>query len=345
MLGGIFVGNGKFEVREVPKPKIDEEKNILLKNKVASICGTDLKILSVPQQHHGRFGNILGHEYCAQVEEVGSNAKYIKPGDRVVIDINYPCGHCYYCHHNLPEHCENMSSIGVMQDGGFAEYSVVPEKSLIKMPDNISFEQGAFVEVIATMINGFQKLNFSIGQSVVIFGAGPIGCLFNLLLQKSGASKIYVVEIRDFRTNFAKKIRADYSYNASKVPVDEIVSDILSKEPYGVDFAIDAGYGMSLPDCIKVVRKGGTILLFGVNSQAKQTITQYNITYRGLSIFGNWIYNYTNSFSTAFKLLQEGIVDINTLITRRLDLKDMNEGIESLKKGEEIKVMVNCEVK
>jgi len=343
MLAGVFLGNGGFEVKEMPKPQIDEHNNVLLKNKVASICGTDLKILSVPQQHHGRFNNILGHEYCGQVIEVGKNVIHIKPGDRVVIDANYNCGYCYYCLHNLPEYCQNQTSIGIEQDGGFAEYSVVPEKSLLKMPDDISFEEGAFVEVIATMINGFWKLNFSIGQSAVVFGAGPIGCLFIQMLKKSGASRIYSVEIREFRSEYSKKVGADFAYNASVMPIEEIKKDILSREKYGVDVAIDVGYGVSLPDCIDLARKGGKVLLFGVNSQATQTIKQYDITTKGLQVLGNWIYNYVNPFSIAYKLLQDKIVDTDLLITRRLDLKDMNEGIESLKKGEEIKVMVNCE--
>ena len=229
-----------------------------------------------------------------------------------------------------------------MQDGAFAEYSIVPEKSLIKMPDDISFEQGAFVEVLACMINGFWKLNFSIGQSAVIFGAGPIGCLFINMLRKSGASKIYSIEVREFRSGFAKKVGADFTYNASITPIDKVIDDILQKEPYGVDVAIDAAYGISIPECIRLARKGGRLLLFGVNSVATQTIKQYDITTRGLQIFGNWIYNYVNPFSAAFRLIQEGIVDTNPFITKRLDLKDMNQGIESLKKGEDIKVMVNC---
>ncbi|MHB1347544.1 MAG: alcohol dehydrogenase catalytic domain-containing protein [Candidatus Humimicrobiaceae bacterium] len=342
MIAGVFLGNGKFEVQEVPKPKIDEKNNVLLKNKVASVCGTDLKILSVPQQHPARDGNILGHEYCGQVEEVGPNVSHVKVGDRVVLDVNFPCGYCYYCLHNLPEYCLNMNSIGIKQDGGFAQYSVVPEKSLIKMPDSLNYEQGAFIEVIATMINGFWKLNFSIGQSAVIFGAGPIGCLMIEMLRKSGASKIYSIELKEYRANFVKKIGADYAYNASVENIDDIVADILSKEPYGVDVTIDVGYGVSFPETIKLARKGGKVLLFGVNSQATQVVKQYEITTHGLQIFGNWIYNYVNPFSAAFKLLESGIVNVEDFITRRLDLKDMNEGIESLKKGEDIKVMVNC---
>lgn len=346
MIAGVFLGNGIFEVKEMPKPVITEHNNVLLKNKYASICGTELKALSVPPAYHARLGNILGHEYCGQILEVGSNVKNFKVGDRVVVEVNYGCGYCHYCLHDLPQFCENMTTIGMLQDGGFAEYSAVPEKALIKMPDSVSFEKGALVEVLACVITGFKKLNFKVSQSAVVFGAGPVGCLFIQMLRKSGASKIYSIEISEYRSNFAKSIGADYIYNASKVSTDDIIVDILKKEPYGVNIAIEAGYGISFPECIRLATKGGKILLFGVNSKAIQVVKQYDITTHGLQVIGSWGYDCPNyPFHTAFKIISENLINLDKLITKRLDLRDMKQGIESLKKSKEIKVLINCDVK
>lgn len=149
------------------------------------------------------------------------------------------------------------------------------------------------------------------------------------MLRGSGASKIYSIEIREFRLKYAKKIGASFYYNASVTPTDEIIVDILSKETYGVDVAINVGYGVSFPEFINFTRKGGKVLLFGVNSQATQTIKQYDITTRGLLVSSDWIFNYVSPFSAAFKLFQEKIVNTDLFITRRLDLKDRMKALKT----------------
>ena len=345
MIAGVFQGEGKFEVVEKPIPKLDSHNNVLLKNKVASICGSDLKILKVPQEHYAKLGVTLGHEYVGEVDSIGENVKYTKTGDRVLMNPNYYCGACYYCENNLPEFCEEIGKvnpIGVFQDGGFAEYSVVPEKSLYKLPETLDFVKGSFAESLACAVNGYWKLDFKLGQSVVIFGSGPIGCYFIQLLKKSGAERIFVIELSEFRKSFAKKIGADYSFNAAKKDIDSIISEIYKIEPYGVDAVIDAGYATSFADAIKLTKKGGKILLFGVNEVSTQVVKQHDITTHGLTIIGNWTTSFIAPFKSSLQLINDGSIDVESMITDKIGLQDIKKGIKLLNEGRAIKVIIDC---
>lgn len=335
MLAAKFKGEGKLELEEVPQPVIKNDDDVLISVKAASICGTDVHILEVPPGHPANPDTILGHEYTGEVVEVGKNVKNLKIGDRVVVDPNIICGYCDYCKSGAPNYCLNMTSLGIYIDGGFAEYNVAPEKSLYKISSSVPGEIAALAEPLSCILNGVNKIKFNLGESILILGAGPIGLYYTLFYSSSGAGKIIVAEVNPYRKEFAKKCGADLVVDPTKQDLLEVVKE---ETKIGVDIVIDA-VGNQLGNAIKFVKKGGTILLFGMNENALPQVKQYDITKNEITVVGTYIARWT--FPQAVKILESGsLKNLENLITHRIPLKDIKNGIEIMKKGEAVKIIV-----
>lgn len=149
MKAAVFKGGGRLEIENVPVPSIKETDDVLFKIEASGICGTELHITSIPQKHEAGVGTILGHEYIGEVVEVGKGVSDLKPGDRVVPNSMTPCGACEYCNTGFPNICKNIIRLGVYDHGGFAEYSLLPERALYKISKNLSPELGILIEPIA----------------------------------------------------------------------------------------------------------------------------------------------------------------------------------------------------
>jgi threonine dehydrogenase-like Zn-dependent dehydrogenase len=335
VLAAKFKGEGKFELEEVSEPFIKNDSEVLLEVKAASICGTDVHILEVPPGHPANPDTILGHEYTGEVKEVGKNVKSLKVGDRVVIDPNITCGYCEYCKRGMVNSCINMTTLGIFIDGGFARYNVAPEKALYKISSSVPAEIAALAEPLSCVLNGVNKIRFNLGENLLILGAGPIGLYYTLFYRASGAGKIIVAELNPYRREFAKKCGASLVVDPAKENLFEIVMD---ETKIGVDIVIDA-VGNQLGSALKFVKKGGTILLFGMNESALPSVKQYDITRNEINIVGTYIAKWT--FPQAVKILESGsLKNLENLITHKISLKEIKKGIEIMKKGEGIKIIV-----
>jgi (R,R)-butanediol dehydrogenase/meso-butanediol dehydrogenase/diacetyl reductase len=149
MKAAVFEGLGKLVLKEVPIPQIKKSDEVLIKVEAASICGTDVHILDVPPGYPAKPGIILGHEYIGEIIEIGSEVKDFQVGDRIVLDPNLTCGHCYYCNLGKPNMCLNTEVLGITINGGFAEYSVVPVKAIFKIRKDIPTDIAIFAEPLA----------------------------------------------------------------------------------------------------------------------------------------------------------------------------------------------------
>ncbi len=334
MNAAIFLGEGNLDLMRVPKPGIVDSCEVLLKVEAASICGTDVHILSVPPGHPANKNVILGHEYTGKVVEVGSSIKHLKVGDRVVVDPNLKCGICQYCRIGLDNMCENMTTLGIFINGGFAEYNVAPAKALHKIPSQLPSEIAVFAEPLSCVLNGIRKIKPQVGENVIILGAGPIGLLYTAIMKSSGVGKIIVVEINEFRANFAKQMGANLVVNPKEKDLEEIIK---SETEIGADIVIDA-VGSLVVEAINFVRRGGRILLFGMNSKAYCNFHQYDVTRKEITIFGTYISNFT--FPDSIKLLVSGVLPLEKLITHRFPLTEVLKGIEVMRKGEGIEVII-----
>lgn len=335
MRAAVFEGEGKLVITEVDVPSIGKPDDVIIEVEVCSICGTDVHIMAVPPGYIAAPNTILGHELSGRVVEIGSGVRTIKVGDRVVVNPNDYCGVCKYCMKNLPNQCENIIPMGIGADGGFAEYVKTSERVVHKIADDLPAEIAAFAEPLACVVNGTQKIRIQPGESVLVIGAGPIGLLFVQMLKAAGASPIIVSEPTKLRQEYAKQCGADYVVNPMEENLEEFVKKITD---IGVDAAVDV-VGSQIWPAVQAIRKGGKVLVFGVNTKAEPKIVQSQVTFKEAQILGNWLANAT--FPTAVKILESGVLNLKPLITHTLPLDKIHEGIELLKKGQGIEIIID----
>lgn len=334
MKAAVFEGTGSFVLKQVPVPQIQRADQIRIEVEAVSICGTDVHITANPPGYAATPGTILGHEFCGRIVEKGADVHHLDVGDRVVVNPNNYCGTCVYCRKNLPNECEHIEALGIDYDGAFARYCVVNSKVAYKIGEEVPAEAAACVEPLACAVNGMHKVNVQPGDSAVIVGSGPIGLMLAMLLKASGASKLFILETAPYRIQFAK----DLCLGTVIDPVHEdAVSIIQQQTGIGADFVFDVT-GSQAVGCIDMARKGGKVVLFGVNKKARAQLAQCEITTKELTVYGTWLANAT--FPEAVRLLEDGVIDVQKLITHRISLDEIHSGLEKLAAGQAVKIIV-----
>ncbi|MBI4832356.1 MAG: alcohol dehydrogenase catalytic domain-containing protein [Candidatus Lindowbacteria bacterium] len=334
MLAAVFEGNGVLQLRKRPIPTVQRDRDVLLKVGVASVCGTDVHILSVPPGHPATSGAILGHEYVGEVIDAGNAVTHLKKGDRVVVNPNLACGLRPYCRKALPNMCEKMTTLGIFVDGGFAEYNLAPSDALFSISKDTPLEEAIFAEPLSCVMNGIQKLKPLPGESALVLGAGPIGLYFVCIFNLAGLKEILVSEPNPGRARMARKLGATTMRQGSE-RLEELVR---ARTSVGADIVVDA-VGSLMKEAIATVRKGGRVLLFGMNSRAIAEIRQNDVTRNEIQIIGSFIANAT--FPATVALLESGRLNLKRLVTHRFKLSEVREAIAAMRSGEAIKVLVD----
>ncbi|MCX7038255.1 MAG: alcohol dehydrogenase catalytic domain-containing protein [Spirochaetes bacterium] len=338
MRAAVFEGNGVLNIKEVDTPRIQKPDDVIVEIEMCSICGTDVHIMSVPPGYIAKPGTILGHELVGKVAATGDGVKNLKVGDRVVTNPNDYCGVCAYCQRNLPNLCENIIPMGIGADGGFAEYVRVSEKVAHKIADDLPSEIAAFAEPLACVVHASGRIPVNPSDSILVFGAGPIGLLFVQIMKARGARPIIVSEPVALRREYAVTCGADHVVDPTKEDLTEFV---MKEMRIGVDYAVDV-VGSQVWEGVRAVRKGGTVLLFGFNAKAKPSVEQHQITSREVSVLGTWLAN--DSFPKAVKILESGALNLRPLITHTLPLDKTREAIEILRRGEGIEILIDLKL-
>jgi threonine dehydrogenase-like Zn-dependent dehydrogenase len=324
-----------YEIGQRAVPQVIKPDDVLVSVEACSICGTDVHLLGNPPGFIGTKGIVLGHECVGKVEEVGSGVGGLKPGDRVVLEPNISCGYCHYCRSGVPNMCENDVILGVTIDGVFADYFVAPERGLVKIPDDMPADLAVFAEPVNCVMGAVNKVRLLPGETVLVLGAGPIGLYFTMLFKSNGAGKVIVSEPSKFRAEYALKCGADVVVNPLEVNLKEAI--LAETGGLGADVTVDA-VGVLSPDAIACTKRAGRIVLFGQNGAATQTICQNDITRNGLTVYGNYIGSFT--LTATVKLLAAGLIDVEKIITHRLPLTDFATGLEAMRKGEALEVIM-----
>lgn len=331
----VFKETGKWVKENRSVPQITSDDGILVKVLAASICGTDLHILSVPPGYEATPDIILGHEFVGEVIEVGSKVKTFAVGDRLICDNNLQCGVCTPCREGNYNVCENVEAMGVQIDGVFCQYAVIPESSAVKISKDVPLERAIFAEPLNCVMGAVKKLKVMPGDSVLILGGGPIGMYFAGILKASGAGKVIVSEVSEFRAEYALKSGADRVINPAKENLHEEI--MKETENLGTDIVIDA-VGVLVNDAIKCVKPAGQVLLFGLNASSSQTICQTEITRKGITIMGSFIG--CNTLRATAKLIESGLVNFDHLVTHRLPLDEFETGLEAMRSGKAFEVIL-----
>lgn len=257
-----FYGIRDTRVEDVDVPKILEKDDVIIKVKVAGICGSDISKYSKTGPH--MVGEILGHEFSGEVAQVGKEVRSFKIGDRVAVCPAMPCFECDECKKGLYSRCNNVAIIGNKELGGcFAEYTKVKERNLIKIPDEISYETAAALEPVCIAGHGLFRSEAKVGDTVVVLGTGTIG-LFSIQWAKIfGSTKIIAVDVFDEKLDLAKELGADICINAKEKNIVEEIKRLTDGD--GADIVIEsAGTPMTCGQVLLLAKKGGTVLYAGV---------------------------------------------------------------------------------
>ena len=336
MKAAVFEGNGVLNIQDVPVPEMTQPTAVLVRVEAASICGSDLHILSVPPGPRGDPGTIMGHEFVARVEQTGDAVRMFKPGDRVVIEPNIRCGVCPECRSGRENLCRNAQNIGQWRNGGFAEYCVVPEKQLHAVPEDLPAKLAALAEPLACVMNGMMHLNPMPHEKVVLFGAGAIGLIFLRVLKMFGVQNIAVCEMMESRRADAVRCGADLVFDPNK---PGWMDGLQVQWGSLADAAIDAvGAGPVLEQAIDVMKCGGRILVFGQNMTQKSTIRPADINAKELTITATL--STLHSFPPAIELLSNPELGLENIVTHELPLSEIKTGIDLMRAKEAVKVVI-----
>jgi 2-desacetyl-2-hydroxyethyl bacteriochlorophyllide A dehydrogenase len=329
----VFDGQGRSGLRDVPRPEVRRDDDVVLRVDACGICGTDVRVLAVPPQHHANPGTILGHEIAATIVEAGDALGDFSPGDRVVFDPDIPCLRCAYCARGLTGSCLNLQETGASKDGGFAEYILVPARTLFHVPAEMSLEEAALIEPLACAMTAADRAHIQPGDAVVVLGGGPIGLLFLQIYRAAGARQVLVVEPVAARAESARELGAA----AVLDPHADVAARVRELTGIGADVVVDAmGSGMAAG--LPLLRRGGTLLLFGINEQVRAEIPQARLTMNNLRIVGSAAGS--GHFPAALNFMSSGAVQHNLLVTHQFPLDQFDAALETLRSGQALKVLI-----
>jgi threonine dehydrogenase-like Zn-dependent dehydrogenase len=332
MLAAVFAGEGRLVMEDRPRPALRAPDDVLVEVEACGICGTDLQILNVPPGHPATPGTVLGHELVGRVSAVGDGVRDLAAGQRVIIDPDPKCGVCEPCRAGRPASCLNVVALGIFRDGALASHVVGPAGAAFPIADHVPAAVAALVEPLACVVNGTRKAAARPGESVLVFGAGAIGCLFLAVFRATGCGPILVVEPTPERAAVARAMGADAVITPAEL--DETLRERLRG---GADIVVDA-VGSQLGSAIGSAAMAGRVVVFGMNSTAAPAIRQVEITEKSLSIFGTYITNFT--FPEAIRLVESGRLLVEPMLSAVLPLARAPEGFDLLRSGGATKVVI-----
>lgn len=263
MKAAVFEKPGTIVVKEVPIPAIGDDE-VLIKVKNTGICGTDWSIYT-GKYSADKLPLIAGHEFSGTIARVGKNAKGLEEGYRVTADINMSCGTCFYCRRGQKLMCKEFTQLGIHTDGSYAEYVKAPWEQVHRLPDTLSFLQGAFIEPVSCVVHSAKAMNVEIGSSVAVIGA-TLGILHGAIAHYHGAAPVIVIGRSPKRLKIAKQLGADVVL--SSLETSDVVAEVRAlTEGRGADYVVEAvGTAETYEMAFDMVRPGGTVAAFGITA-------------------------------------------------------------------------------
>lgn len=339
------------EIEDMPVGKTD----VRIEIDACGICGSDLHEYRhgpnfTPDDPHPETGKAVpiptGHEFSGRVSEVGADVERIEEGDAVTVEPNIPCHECRYCENGKAHLCPNTTAIGWNTGaGGFAENAVVPEQQVHILPESIPIEQGALVEPLAVGLHAVRQSGMQSGDTVAMFGCGPIGLTVIRAAKAAGAKRIFASEPNDTRRETALDLGASDVIDPLET---DAVEYIKSETPDGVDFAFEfAGLDATVNAAINSTVRDGTVTVGGLSNS--ETSVQLNEvvntekTVTGTNCYGFPPQSFRTEFDAIIQSLANGEIDTEPFVTGRIELEEITEsGFDALLDPEtdHVKVLV-----
>ena len=339
-----YSGSEEYRIEEVDIPHVGDG-DVLIKIKACGICGSDVRYFYSQGESRYKQPVILGHEITAEIAQIGSKVKEYKVGDRVTLAPIYGCGQCEFCITGQENLCDEVVIFGINIDAGFAQHMLIEEKGLkrgvlIKLNDAVSDEAGTILESLSCVLHGQRKLDIQPGDSVVIFGAGPIGLLHLAVSKKIGAGKVVVVDIVKDRLEEAMDMGAYHTINSTNDKwIAKLYKCIGEK---GADRVVSAAPSLiAVENSIKVAKKGGKVLIFGGIPKGNVLSLDPNfIHYNEVELLGS-VDATIDDFKRAVTLA--AYLDLDRFISHTYPLENIEKGMEKLKNKKGIKIIIKID--
>ncbi|WP_409497030.1 zinc-dependent alcohol dehydrogenase family protein [Amycolatopsis sp. cmx-11-12] len=318
---------GEIRVGEVPDPK-PGDRQVVVKVGACGICGTDLHIAD------GHFPPtpypiVPGHEFAGEIVELGADVPGgWQIGDRVAVDPSLFCGYCKPCRSGRGNLCENWNATGDTVNGAFAEYVAVPSANCYRMPDTMTWEQGALVEPVSCAVHGVRRIGVEAGERFLVVGAGTMGLIMQQLLQRAGAH-VTMVDRNTSRLGRAKDLGAV-----------AVASDVKELDDEKFDAAADCtGAAPAIEAAFDSLQRGGRLLVFGVApAEARVALSPFRIYNDEITVVGSMAV--MNSYGAALDLVADGAIDTGALLTDTLPLEQYPDALALMRSGAGLKVQV-----
>jgi L-iditol 2-dehydrogenase len=330
MLAAVYRGQNDVRVESVPVPEI-EDRELLVRIHTCGICGTDLKKISTGSHSAPR---IFGHEMSGTVVRAGHGVTGFAPGDRVMVFHHIPCGECYYCRFKVFAQCPVYKRVGATagfepSGGGFAEYIRVMDwivrRGVVKIPENVSFEQASFIEPVNTCLKAVEALRLQPGETVLIMGQGPIGIILGALAARTGA-RVISSDLYPQRLKIAESFGLTEPLDASRT---DVVQEVRKRtEGRGADAVIVAvgGNGLVRP-AMDACRPGGRVMLFAQTVRSEVAVDPAAICVDEKTLMGSHSASVDLQDETV-RIVFSGELPLERLISHRFRLKDAAQALE-----------------
>ena len=322
--------------RPVPHPGAGE---VLIKIHKTAICGTDVHIYNwYPwSQKNIVPPMIIGHEYVGEIAQLGQGVTAYHVGQKVSGEGHIVCGHCRNCRAGNGQWCRLAKGVGVNRDGAFAEYLCIPATNVIPISDDIPEDIVSFFDAFGNATHTALMFD-TVGEDVLITGAGPIGMMAAAIVRHCGARKIFITDVNEYRLDLAKRMGATHPVNVAKEKLEDVMAQAGIVEGFDVGLEM-SGNGAALNQLIKSMRNGGKVALLGIAGPG--TVIDWNdVIFKGLTLQG--IYG-RKMFETWYKMgamIQAGL-DLTPMVTHRFNYRDFEKGFAAMNSGESGKVVLD----
>jgi L-iditol 2-dehydrogenase len=332
----------KLEITECPLPSVGPEE-VLIRVKACGICGSDV---------HGYDGHtgrripplIMGHEASGVIEEIGSEVKHFRRGERVTFDSTVYCGRCSYCRRGEVNLCDNRNVLGVScaeyrRHGAFAEFLSVPQHIVYRLPESLSCEQAALIESVSIAFHAVNRTPMELGDSVVVVGTGMIGQLVVQAARLAGCGRLIAVDLEDAKLEMASRFGADAVINASVPDLAARILDLTGGSGTDVAFEV-VGAASPFQTAVASLRKGGTLTLVG-NLSPKIEMPLQQIVTRELTLYGSCASR--GDYPQCIDMMARGKIDVRPFISACAPLEEGPSWFERLYNREPglMKVILN----
>ena len=323
---------------DVPEPTIGPN-DVMIRMKKTAICGTDMHIWHWDEwaQRTIKVPMAVGHEYCGEIVDMGSEVRGLSVGDRVSGEGHITCGHCRNCRAGRRHLCRNTVGVGVNRPGCFAEYMSLPASNVFKLSEAISDEIASILDPFGNATH--TALSFSlVGEDVLITGAGPIGIMAVAIARHVGARHVVITDVNPYRLGLARQMGATRAIDVRTESLDATMKELGMEEGFDVGMEM-SGVPSAFRELLRTMHHGGNVALLGIMPQ-DTGIHWDEVIFKGLVMKG--VYG-REMFETWYKMssmLQSGL-DIKPVITHRLGIEEYQKGFETMASGHSGKVILD----